>query len=373
MFEARDAWVLLRSGVALQQLTGVLSGGGPRLAITYLGPPSQREQCTSFLQGPAEWRLGHLLHPDVMVVAEPLPLFHPPGDVLRYAPFLDAVLDVAPTLEAQIEAVHSKAHRRRLRKASFGDEWRWTIGEGPAALEHFYRTLHRPYLDARFGELGHPVPQADLQHRLAHGGCVLTVTHHGEPVCGALLFDTPEGLDYDRNGFRLDSLASPVRLAERTAALEVAIFQRAMQVHARTIFFGFCRAQVDDGLFTHKRRLGCHFEPARGTGHSKLWVRPDLRPLFFSAVPLVMGPCGQFDVHVGLAHQNPPHSPIQWRARLKNLAMPSVHRAVVWTDMDAGEPRRRDFEASLRSALSPREVVVHECMKEGAASLAVEV
>jgi hypothetical protein len=188
----------------------------------------------------------------------------------------------------------------------------------------------------------------------------LVVTHHGEPVCGALLFETPDGLDYDRNGFRLDALESPVRLAERTAALEVAIFQRAMQVRARTIFFGFCRALVDDGLFTHKRRLGCRFQPARGTGRSQLWVRPELRPRFFSAVPLVMGTCGQFDVHVGLAHQSPPQSPIQWRARLKNFAMHSVRRAVLWTDVEAGAPRRRDFEASLRAALGPREVEVRE-------------
>jgi hypothetical protein len=365
----RDAWVLLRQGVELQQLTGVLKGNGPRVAITYLGPKGLREQCTAFLEGPAEWRLGHLLHPDLLVVAEPLPLPRP--DVLRYAPFLDAVLDVAPTLEAQIEAVHSKAHRRRLRKASFGDEWRWTVTEGPAELERFYRTLHRPYVEARFGEQSHPVPLAELQRRLAHGGGVLTVTQKGEPVCGALLFRTPDGLDYDRNGFRLDSLQSPVRLAERTAALEVAIFQRAHQVSARTIFFGFCRALVDDGLFTHKRRLGCRFVPARATGRSQLWVRPALRPQFFSAVPLVMGPCGQFDVHIGLSHQSLPLTRNQWRARLKNFAMPAVRRAVVWTDLPAQDVLRVGFEKLLRAALGPREVEVRE--SAGEAPLEVQV
>ena len=356
----RDAWLLLRSGASIYQLSGMLKGAGHPLSITYLGSAAHQEQCSSFLQGTWGSQLGATLHPDVLVVAEPLPVPFPQEDVLRYSPFLDAVLDVEASVEAQIRAVRSKAHRRRLRKVSRGREWDWSFSEQPEALEQFFRTLHRPYVEARFKEKQLIASLEALQQRLARGGRVLTVTHRGEPVCGAALFDTPDGLDYDRNGFRLDSLKSPVLLSERTAALELAIFQLAQERSARTIFLGFCSALVDDGLFTHKRRLGCRFVPARGSGRSQLWVRRAFRPRFFSGVPLVMGTCGAFEVHVGLSQDSAPLSKIQWRARLKNFAIPAVKRAVVWTDIEPGDPRRTGFEESLRSALGPREVEIRD-------------
>ncbi len=361
--QTRDAWVLLRGGASIYQLSGMLKGTAHPLSITYLGSLAHQEQCSVFLQGSWGNQLGATLRPDVLVVAEPLPL--PLGDeeVLRYSPFLDAVLDVEPSLEAQINAVRSKAHRRRLRKVWRGREWDWSVSETPEALEHFFRTVHRPYVEARFGEKQLIASLAALQERLAHGGRTLTVTHKGEPVCGAALFDTPDGLDYDRNGFRLDSLKSPVLLSERTAALELAIFQLAQERSARTIFLGFCRALVDDGLFTHKRRLGCRFVPARGSGRSQLWVRREFRPRFFSGVPLVMGSCDAFEVHVGLSQDSEPLSRIQWRARLKNFAIPAVKRAVVWTDISPGDPRRTGFEESLRSALGQREVEIRDCAR----------
>lgn len=356
---ARDSWVLLRSGASFQQLSGVLKGTRDPLAITYVGSTAHQEQCSVFFAGPWERKLGASFRPDVLVVAEPLPL--PRSDVLRYSPFLDAVLDVEPTVEAQIKSVRSKAHRRRLRKVSRGREWDWKVSSTPEAMEQFYRVLHRPYVEARFGQKQLIASLPGLQQRLVRGGHVLTVTHRGEPVCGAALFETPEGLDYDRNGFRLDSLKSPVLLSERTAALELAIFQLAREKSARTIFLGFCRALVDDGLFTHKRRLGCRFVPARGSGRSQLWVRPALRPKFFSVFPLVMGPCGAFEVHVGLSKEAEPLTRIQWRARLKNFAIPSVHSTVVWTDFARGDSQLVEFETSLRGALGQRSVDIRAC------------
>ena len=102
--------------------------------------------------------------------------------------------------------------------------------------------------------------------------------------------------------------------------------------------------------------------PARGSGRSQLWVKLSLRPRFFAALPLVMGPVGAFEVHVGLSRDAEPLSKTQWRARLKNFAIPSVKRAVVWTDVAAGDPHRASFEASLRSALGQREVEIREAL-----------
>ena len=359
---ARDAWVLLRGGASFHQFSGLLKGSQRELAITYLGGEAHQEQCSVFLERGWVQKLGAALGPDVLVVAEPFPV--PGREVLRYWPFLDAVLDVAPSVEAQIKAVRSKAHRRRLRKVSRGRDWAWSVSTRSEELERFYATLHRPYVEARFKDQQLIAPLERLKRRLERGGHVLSVTHRGEPVCGAALFETPDGLDYDRNGFRLDSLKSPVLLSERTAALELAIFQLAQELRARTVFLGFCRALMDDGLFTHKRRLGCRFVPARGSARSQLWVRPALRPQFFANVPLVMGPVDEFEVHVGLSRDAAPLSRIQWRARLKNFAIAAVRRAVVWTDVTPEDPHRSSFEATLRAAMGEREIVINPTNSE---------
>lgn len=354
---ARETWVLFREGAGIQQLSGTLKSTQTSVSITYVGAATHLEQCTAFLDGPVAHHLEEVLDPDVLAVTEPLHL--PLPHVLRYSPFLDAVLDVQPSVEAQIRAVRSKAHRRRLRKAFKSPDWAWSESSTPQAMATFYETLHRPHVVARFGDKQIHEPLEHLQARLAKGGRVLTVTHRGEPVCGAALFDTPDGLDYDRNGFRPDSLKSPVVLSERTAALELAIFQLAQELGTKSIFLGFCRALADDGLFTHKRRLGCRFQPARASARSQLWVRPELRPRFFASLPLMMGPVGEFEVHVGLSKDTPVLSRHQWRARLKNFAIPAVKRAVAWTDLPAADPHRQQFEESLRTALGKREVEVH--------------
>ena len=61
---------------------------------------------------------------------------------------------------------------------------------------------------------------------------------------------------------------------------------------------------------------------------------------------------------MGLSRDSAPLSKIQWRARLKNFAIPAVRRAVVWTDVDAADPHRVAFETSLRAALGNREVEI---------------
>lgn len=379
---ARELRVLAREGLIVRRLRGVLRRSGRPLTLLYAGPASQLEQCDAYFDdgappGPEECggasagapgppRDRHIaasvvasLRPDVVLTAHPVPVDL--GEAISFWPFLDATLDVAGSLEAQIARVRSKAHRRRLRRASRESAWSWTADEAVAGLRDFYRQLHHPYLEARFGERVHHTPLEHLEERLRReGGRVLRVLRSGEPVCGALLFDTPAGLDYDRNGFRLDSLASPVLLAERTAALELAVFQAAQELRAPSIFLGFCRAYLDDGLFTHKRRLGCRFGPARATARMRLWVRPELRPALFAAVPLVAGPCEALDAHVGLSREAPSLPHAELRALLKNFSLPAVRRAIVWTDLSRDDPRRSAFTAALEATLRGRPVDVRE-------------
>lgn len=355
---ARDARALVRGGVGLQLVKGPLKGSGRTVSMAFVGAGLHVPEARDFFAEPPRFAPAELTDPDVMLIAEPVPLPH--ADALRFHPFFDAVLDVRPTVEAQIQAVRSKAHRRRLRRVFRSKDWAWSVGETPAQLDAFFRTVHQPYIEARFGARARIDSLEALQKRFAQGGRVLTVSHGGEPVCGAVLFDKGDGLDYDRNGFRLDVLDKPLLLAERTAALELAVFQLAQEVSARQIDLGFCRALLNDGLFTHKRRLGCRFVPQGGTGRYQIWVRPALRPEFFAGAPMVVGPCGEFEAHLGFVAGQPPMRKAILRALLKNFALPSVHRAVVWTNARADDEKRHVFDEALRKALGARPVDVRE-------------
>jgi hypothetical protein len=355
---AKDARALLRGGVGVRFVQGPLKGTGREVSMSFLGASAHADECRDFFQAQPRISFGSALKPDIVLVAEPLPL--PLDGVLRYHPFFDAILDIEPTVEAQIKAVRSKAHRRRLRRVFRSRDWKWTVGEQPEDLVRFFNEVHRPYVEQRFGALARIDSLDVLSKRFERGGRVLTVAHKGEPVCGAVLFDGHPELSYDRNGFRLDALEKPLLLAERTAALELAVIQLAQELSAPAVDLGFCRALLDDGLFTHKRRLGCRFVPERGTGRYQLWVRPELRPEFFWGAPMVVGTCGEFDAHLGLIRSAPPMRKTLLRALLKNFALPSVKRAVVWTDAPKGDPKREAFEEALHKSLGARPVEIRE-------------
>ena len=138
------------------------------------------------------------------------------------------------------------------------------------------------------------------------------------------------------------------------------MFQLAQEIKATAVDLGFCRALLNDGLFTHKRRLGCRFVPARGTGRYQLWVRPELRPDFFWGAPMVVGPCGEFEAHLGHVKDAAPMRKTLLRALLKNFALSSVKGAVVWTNAPADDAKRIAFEEALHKALGSRPVEMRE-------------
>ena len=222
-------------------------------------------------------------------------------------------------------------------------------------FERFLTELHLPYVASRFE--GHVVPldARALRGRFRAGGLVLEVRHRGALVAGALLFKEGRALRYERSGYRPDCVDEPHLLAERTAAVELGVFQAAQRLRARTVELGFCRAFLDDGLFTHKRRLGCRFERAQGTTAYALWVKPGQRARFFAAAPLVMGHGDALEVHLGF-HPGALTNPSLARARGKNFAIPEVRRVVVWA---SGTAREVDgFCASMAEVFDGREVVV---------------
>jgi hypothetical protein len=272
-------------------------------------------------------------------------------------------LPVALSLDQQIHRVRSRAERRLLRQLLRRGDYVARFTEDRAALETFRRTMHEPYVRERFGAWGNVESPERLRELHARGGGVLLVAPRAEPerpVCGALLLgDGGQVLDYNRNGF-LDAAGWPAALmAERTAALELAMMGHAIDRGFERVDFGYARAVLNDGLFTHKRRLGCDFAPASYSPVLRLRVRSGRRAEAFACCPLIVGAPGQHTAVLGYDEGAARLTKRAWRGALKGFALPladgargaapkPMRGAVVWTH--AGAPSTS--EAAFRDALA---------------------
>ncbi len=175
------------------------------------------------------------LDADVVVRQMFLPAGAHPGELL-HLPFIDGLLPVAGRVEEQIQEVRSKAHRRRLRKVLRSASHPWRITKGPSDFELFYSTMYEPYVRQKFGLRAHLDSRETLGELLRHNGRILLVRHLDKPVCGSLLFESSSRtLFYHRNGFVDGASLPPLLLAQRTAALELALMQHASESGARLI------------------------------------------------------------------------------------------------------------------------------------------
>lgn len=272
-----------------------------------------------------------------------------PGELV-FAPFLDGRLPLEASLEAQIGRVRSKAHRRRMRGAMRSGAHRWTVSEGGEAFDLFYDRMHAPYVRARFG----PRSRLDDREALrALPGKILLVFESGTPVSGTLLVPdrAQRALLYHRNGFAGGETWPPAVMARRTAALEVAVLEYARREGFRSLDLGFTRAVLNDGLFVHKRRLGCSFAVASYSPTFLVSIRPEARTRVLSGLPLACLEGGGFAAHVGYDLREPLRAARKWRPVVKNYAFPGVRRVVVHTDAPGGDPGREAFAAALGAAL----------------------
>lgn len=149
-------------------------------------------------------------------------------DTLHY-PMLDGTLHVEPTTMEQIRGVRSRAQRRLMRDVLQGDKYRSWVESRPQALDAFLATLHDPHVRGRFGAWA-VVDHGEKVRRLyAQRGRILFVAERArptQPVCGTLLLDSGGGLlEYQFNGFAGGGHASADLMAERSAALELALVQ----------------------------------------------------------------------------------------------------------------------------------------------------
>lgn len=276
-------------------------------------------------------------------------------------PYLSGHLPLAASVGEQIARVRSKAHRRRMRTVLRSRDHRFVAGTDASNFELFYSRMYAPYVRARFGLRGRLDTREAL---LSLRPTTLLVFDGSAPVCGTLLLPpTRDGvLGYHRNGFSGAGDLSPARLARWTAALEVSVFQYAQSLGCRALDLGHTRAILNDGLFVHKRRLGCSFEPADYSPTFHLRLRAGARARVLAGLPLACVEGKGFVAHVGYQRGTPLRTPRRWRPVVKNYAFAGVGRVVVHTDASPADPGRCAFEEALRRALGrvPVEIVAEE-------------
>ncbi len=273
------------------------------------------------------------------------------ADSYSFWPFLDGHLPVMNTLEQQIRAVRSKAHRRRLRAVLKKKRSRFRVSNDESEFNQFYDSLYTRFVRQRFGYRAHIDPLEFLYAAFRKNGYLLVVEEDGRTVSAALCLDRPMGvLAYYRNGFADADSLTPLELSRRTAALEVALFQAAQERGAQLIDFGYTPGILNHGLFVHKRRMGCSFVPTPSCPSLKLRIRPALRPLVFSRFPLLTGKPGEYVAQVGY---HPEHAPAerQLAQEVKNFSVQGLKSVVLHTLAKSTHEGRMRFEALIRQRI----------------------
>ena len=294
---------------------------------------------------------------DIVIQSFILNPFLEPGELLHY-PMLEATLAVQPTLEKQIQRVRSKAHRRRLRKARKSTAYTATVSVKESDFETFHDGMYASYVRDRFGQRAYCKPRALLHGLFRARGEVVLSHFEGKPVAGALLLKGADGtLEYHSNGFA-DSKIGARTLAQHTAALECAVMTHAIDQRFGRIAFGYTRSLLSEGLFTHKRRMGCAFTPAPYSPLVRVKIKPSRRPAVMHGFPMISGGPGQFVAHVGYDEHSPRKTVRQWRAQLKNYVLPELTRIVFHTNVGPTQPGRVTYESALRQVAGEIEIEV---------------
>ncbi len=212
------------------------------------------------------------------VVVAPWRFFEVGEDTLRWSPYVDASLKVAASVAAQIEAVPSVAHRRRLRAAA---RLKLRTSHARKDFDRFVSQLHDG-----------PESRAALLEEFRDGGAVALVeSPRGKLLAGALLLTRRRGT--------LTFAAAEAPTPALYAGLELQAFERAQQLGFAVLDFGFTSSVLTDPTFAMRRGLGCEISPTPSSPALMLDVKKAARPAFFARVPLLTGEPGTFVAQVG--------------------------------------------------------------------------
>lgn len=237
-------------------------------------------------------------------------------DWLTLAPHINAMLPVMPTVEAQLELIRSKGHRRKLQAAlKRGFSWRKT--HSLADFNLFYDIMYEPFVHERFAHGASVVPRAAMQRMFTQRGFLLLVEEDGVPVSGALIYTSRRDrgvMNYWKYGLANVTELSPNVFGERNAAQEACVLQYAVDNGFREVDWGLTRAAPNDGIFVHKKRMGCDFRTTPGAPSFRILLNPRSRSRLLSRFPLVVSDARQ-NMLVLLAHE-----PREQKNELEQLA-----------------------------------------------------
>lgn len=217
------------------------------------------------------------------------------------APHINATLPVQPTIDAQLQLIRSKGHRRKLQSAlKHGFSWRKSHNLEDFNL--FYDVMYKPFVQDRFRYGASIVPREQMYRIFSRRGFLLLVEEDGKPISGAMIYTSankPLSMNYWKYGLAHAKELTPNVFGERNAMTEAMVLQYAVQEKFKEIDFGLTRAMPWDGIFTHKKRLGCDFKKTPGAPEFSLLINPSSRVRLLSRFPLIVTLNGGMHCWVG--------------------------------------------------------------------------
>jgi hypothetical protein len=224
-------------------------------------------------------------------------------EAITLAPHINAVLPVQPTLDEQLALIRSKGHRRRLQAAlKRGISCRKT--HSLADFNLFYDVMYEPFVHDRFRYGASLVARETMRRMFMHRGYLLLVEEDGIPVSGAFIYTSRKDrgvMYYWKYGLAHSKELSANVFGERNAAQEAAVLKHAIDEGFAEIDWGLTRAVPTDGIFTHKKRMGCDFKKTPGAPDFRIMVNPAARGRLLARFPLVVSHQGEL---IGLvAHE----------------------------------------------------------------------
>lgn len=209
---------------------------------------------------------------------------------VNLAPHINAVLPVQNTLDEQLALIRSKGHRRKL-QAAYKRGFTWRKTHSLADFNLFYDTMYEPFVHDRFRFGASIVPRDEMYRVFTRRGFLLLLEENGVPISGAMMYTSrqnPLSLCYWKYGLANSKELTPNVFGERNGTTEAMVLQYAVAERYKELDFGLTRAMPRDGIFTHKKRLGCDFRVPQGTPQFRMFINECSKTRFLSRFPLVV-------------------------------------------------------------------------------------
>ena len=248
-----------------------------------------------------------------------------------FFPYLRARLPVFETLDEQLANIRSKSHAQKLRKIQ-RTPLTFRVTKTSADFDRFYDEMYVPHAQARFGAMSFIEPRESMRETLRERGVLLFVEEGGVAVAGAMLLRVPREVGtllYFRNGIVGSSTLEPHVMGERNAAMDYFVMQHAIESRMKIIDYDLTSAAISDGVFTHKRRIGCDFQPAPYSPRFTIEMKQATRPRILARYPLVVERQGKLEAWLGYHPEDAPKKLSEWDALVRGYIFPSCRRVAV--------------------------------------------